>query len=109
MPCANSQNNKFFCFFFFVQIAPKFRRVTMADRGKTETNRLKQNVEDQLNRLLQQLEDLKTEKDNMEESEYNEMWNDTMQQLKEFQASLKKMMAGDMTLVDSLSNVQLVR
>jgi len=81
----------------------------MADRGKTETNRLKQNVEDQLNRLLQQLEDLKTEKDNMEESEYNEMWNDTMQQLKEFQASLKKMMAGDMTLVDSLSNVQLVR
>jgi ElaB/YqjD/DUF883 family membrane-anchored ribosome-binding protein len=80
----------------------------MADRGKTETNRLKQNVEDQLNRLLQQLEDLKSEKDNMDESEYNEMWNDTMQQLKEFQASLKKMMAGDMTLVDSLSNVQLV-
>jgi hypothetical protein len=79
----------------------------MADRGKTETNRLKQNVEDQLNRLLQQLEDLKSEKDNMDESEYNEMWNDTMQQLKEFQASLKKMMAGDMTLVDSLSNVQL--
>ena len=80
----------------------------MADRGKTGTNRLKQNVEDQLNRLLQQLEDLKSEKDNMEESEYNEMWNDTMQQLKEFQASLKKMLAGDMTLVDSLSNVQLV-
>jgi sugar-specific transcriptional regulator TrmB len=80
----------------------------MADnRGKKETDKLKQNVEEQLERLLQQLEDLKQEKDNMEESEYNEMLNDTMEQLKEFQKRLEKMVSGNMTLVDQVGSYQL--
>jgi TolA-binding protein len=82
----------------------------MADnRGKKETDKLKQNLEEQLERLLQQLEDLKQEKDNMEESEYNEMLNDTMEQLKEFQKRLEKMISGNMTLVDQVGSYQLVK
>jgi hypothetical protein len=37
--------------FFYIQIK-------MASRGKTETSKLKQNLEEQLDRLMQQLQDL---------------------------------------------------
>lgn len=74
----------------------------------TETALLKKNVEEQLQRLLNQLNDLHEEKDNLDPDEYEEMEKDTLDQLKEFQESLKKMMAGDMTLVDELSSVKLV-
>ena len=81
----------------------------MASRGANETDKLRQNVEEQMQRLLSQLEDLETEKDNLDPAEYQEMYDDTIQQLKEFKASLEKMMAGNMTLVDQLSNVKMVR
>lgn len=42
------------------------------------------------------------------EDEYEELREDTLQQLKEFQASLSKMMQGNMTLVDEFGGVQLV-
>lgn len=74
----------------------------------TETALLKKNIEEQLQRLLNQLNDLHEEKDNLDPDEYEEMEKDTLDQLKEFQESLKKMMAGDMTLVDELSSVKLV-
>jgi uncharacterized protein (UPF0305 family) len=80
----------------------------MATRGGSETDKLRQNVEEQMQRLLSQLEDLEAEKDNLEPAEYKEMYDDTIQQLKEFKASLEKMMAGNMTLVDQLSNVKMV-
>jgi len=81
----------------------------MANRGKDETARLQQNVEEQMQRLLAQLEDLEANKDSLEKTEYDEMYNDTIDQLNDFKASLEKMMAGNMTLVDSLSGIQLVR
>lgn len=81
----------------------------MASRGANETDKLRQNVEEQMQRLLSQLEDLETEKDNLDPAEYKEMYDDTIQQLKEFKASLEKMMAGNMTLVDQLSNYKNVR
>ena len=99
----------------------------MASRGKQETAQLKQNVEEQLNRLLTQLKDLEESKEELVEKnrkkivlinfvikntqgdEYEGMKKDTIQQLKEFQAQLTKMMQGNMTLVDEFGSVQLVR
>uniref|UniRef100_A0A8D1S3A0 Protein LZIC n=1 Tax=Sus scrofa TaxID=9823 RepID=A0A8D1S3A0_PIG len=72
----------------------------MASRGKTETSKLKQNLEEQLDRLMQQLQDL-------EEYEYEETKKETLEQLSEFNDSLKKIMSGNMTLVDELSGMQL--
>jgi len=69
---------------------------------------LKTNVEDQLNRLLSQLQDLEEGKEFLDEDEYEATKSDTLQQLREFEATLKKMMAGDVSLVDHLGGVQLV-
>lgn len=35
-----------------------YLEIKMASRGKTETSKLKQNLEEQLDRLMQQLQDL---------------------------------------------------
>eukprot|EP01102_Stenamoeba_stenopodia_P004922 TRINITY_DN15426_c0_g1_i1.p2 TRINITY_DN15426_c0_g1~~TRINITY_DN15426_c0_g1_i1.p2 ORF type:complete len:221 (-),score=82.90 TRINITY_DN15426_c0_g1_i1:100-675(-) len=78
-----------------------------ASRGKQETEKLKTNVEDQLNRLLSQLQDLEEGKEFLDEDEYEATKSDTLQQLREFEATLKKMMAGDVSLVDHLGGVQL--
>ena len=59
---------------------------------------LKQNIEDQLERLFSQLDDLETLKDELSAEEYEEQKKDTMAQLTEFQDSLKQMTAGSMTL-----------
>lgn len=75
----------------------------------SETNLLKQNIEEQLHRLLRQLNDLREEKDNLDPDEYEDMEKDTLDQLKEFQESLKKMVAGNLTLEDELSSVKMVR
>lgn len=80
----------------------------MASRGANETDKLRQNVEEQMQRLLSQLEDLEAEKDSLEPEEYKDMYDDTIQQLKEFKTSLEKMMAGNMTLVDQFSNMKMV-
>lgn len=42
------------------------------DRGNHETQRLKANIEDQLNRLLTQLQDLEDNRDDFDEEEYEE-------------------------------------
>jgi Beta-catenin-interacting protein ICAT len=78
-----------------------------ASRGSTETSLLKSNVEDQLNRLLTQLKDVEAMKDDLDDDEYVELKQETIDQLKEFQATLKKMMAGDVTLVDQIGAMQL--
>lgn len=44
----------------------------------------------------------------MDPEEYDEVHKDTIEQLNEFQASLTRMSSGNMTLVDSLSAMQLV-
>lgn len=83
-------------------------KLALASKSK-ETDKLKQNVQDQLQRLLQQLSDLKEEKDNLDEKEYAEMEKDTLDQLRDFQESLKRMTEGNLTLADELSTVKMVR
>ena len=50
-------------------------------RGESETARLKQQMQSQLDRLLDQLEDLEANKEEMEEAEYDETKNDTLDQV----------------------------
>uniref|UniRef100_A0A8C7EM19 Leucine zipper and CTNNBIP1 domain containing n=1 Tax=Neovison vison TaxID=452646 RepID=A0A8C7EM19_NEOVI len=79
----------------------------MASRGKTETSKLKQNLEEQLDRLMQQLQDLEECRGELDTDEYEETKKETLEQLSEFNDSLKKIMSGNMTLVDELSGMQL--
>ncbi|KAI3356827.1 hypothetical protein L3Q82_003481 [Scortum barcoo] len=46
-------------------------------------------------------------KEDLDEEEYEETKKETLEQLSEFNDSLKKIMTGDMTLVDELSGMQL--
>lgn len=79
----------------------------MASRGSSETQRLQQNLEEQLDRLVSQLADLEECRAELEESEYEEARADTIEQLNEFKASLSRMTSGDITLVDSINAMQL--
>jgi len=79
----------------------------MASRGESETSKLRQNVEEQLDRLMQQLSDLENFRDDMDTEEYEETKNDTLSQLKEFNDSLSKMKEGDLSLVDDFNRMQL--
>ncbi|XP_066938217.1 protein LZIC-like isoform X2 [Macrobrachium rosenbergii] len=76
-------------------------------RGENENKQLKQQLEDQLDRLVQQLADLEECKGELDPEEYEEVQKETVEQLKEFQASLSRMSAGDMTLVNNLNAMQL--
>ncbi|KAM6108949.1 protein LZIC isoform 2-T2 [Pterocles gutturalis] len=80
----------------------------MASRGTTETSKLKQNLEEQLDRLMQQLQDLEECREELDADEYEETKKETLEQLSEINDSLKKIMSGDMTLVDELSGMQLM-
>jgi len=44
----------------------------------------------------------------LDETDYQECKEDTMEQLREFNESLQRMISGDMTLVDELGAMQLV-
>eukprot|EP01035_Chromulina_nebulosa_P020622 gene20622-26739_t len=79
----------------------------MSSRGSSETIKLKENIESQLNRLLTQLKDIEEMKDELDEEEYNTSIQETLDQMKEFEISLKSMTDGNLTLVDSLNSVQL--
>mmetsp|Transcript_103365 Transcript_103365/g.202691 ORF Transcript_103365/g.202691 Transcript_103365/m.202691 type:complete len:188 (+) Transcript_103365:78-641(+) len=79
----------------------------MASRGDGETQKLRQNIEDQLKRLLTQLQDIEEMKQDMDEEEYESTRKETIDQLKEFEISLEKMSSGNISLVDSIGSVQL--
>ncbi|KAG5346799.1 LZIC protein, partial [Acromyrmex charruanus] len=81
----------------------------MSSHGKAETDRLRKNLEEQLDRLVQQLEDLEDCRVNetLDETDYQESKEDTMEQLREFNESLQRMISGNMTLVDELGTMQL--
>lgn len=79
----------------------------MSSHGKVETERLKKNLEEQLDRLVQQLEDLEGCRDEMTNEEYEETKEETMEQLRELNESLQRMISGDMTLVNQLGAMQL--
>jgi len=75
--------------------------------GSKETDNLRTNIENQLNRLLAQLQDLDDLKDELEDDEIEDIRADTLEQMEEFEASLSRLMSGDVTLVDSLGSVQI--
>ncbi|KAL3283565.1 hypothetical protein HHI36_006704 [Cryptolaemus montrouzieri] len=79
----------------------------MDTSGNVETDNLKRNLEIQLDRLVEQLEDLESYKDDMEEEEYNETKKETKEQLQEFNESLEKLMKGNISLVSKLAAVRL--
>nr|CAH04891.1 leucine zipper and ICAT homologous protein [Suberites domuncula] len=79
----------------------------MSSRGRSETQKLKQNLEDQLDRLVAQLADLEECRDDLDDDEYEETKRETLDQLKEFNESLSKLQGGDMTLVNELNRMQL--
>ena len=51
-------------------------------RGAAETNQLQQNVEEQLSRLVTQLQDLEENREELDDDEYEEFKSDTVDQLK---------------------------
>mmetsp|Transcript_26075 Transcript_26075/g.48978 ORF Transcript_26075/g.48978 Transcript_26075/m.48978 type:complete len:183 (-) Transcript_26075:224-772(-) len=69
--------------------------------------KIKSNIEDQLARLLTQLQDLEDMREDLDDDEYEEGKADTLKQMEEFEQSLSKMMTGDMTLVSELGAAQL--
>jgi hypothetical protein len=54
------------------------------------------------------LKDLEELRDDLDDEDYHEQKQMTIDQLKEFQGALKKMVSGDMTLVNEFEAVQLV-
>ena len=79
----------------------------MSSRGQSETTKLMHNVEEQLDRLMQQLADLEECKDDLEPDEYEETKTETVEQLKEFNESLSRMKGGNISLVDDFNRIQL--
>mmetsp|Transcript_22604 Transcript_22604/g.54228 ORF Transcript_22604/g.54228 Transcript_22604/m.54228 type:complete len:190 (+) Transcript_22604:96-665(+) len=79
----------------------------MADYGTAETDKLRTNVEEQLHRLLQQLQDCEELKEDLDEDEYEATKAETIEQLREMEASLEKMTSGNMTLVSELGSMRL--
>lgn len=75
--------------------------------GKLETEKLKENLENQLHRLVEQLADLEECREELSPAEYNETKTDTIDQLKELNASLTKLVNGDISLVSELGAMQL--
>ena len=78
----------------------------MAD-GAGATAALKQNVEAQLSRLLQTLQDLEDMKDDLEPEEIVEMRAETLTELEAFQRSLEDMTSGNQTLQTELGAMKL--
>ena len=64
----------------------------MSSRGNLETNQLRINIENQLERLMTQLNDLEEMREELDEEEYITTKQETLEQLKEFQKSLLKTM-----------------
>lgn len=79
----------------------------MSSHGKLETEKLRKNLEAQLDRLVQQLEDIEENRDSLDEAGYQEAIQITREDLQEFNESLQRMISGDTTLVDELSAIQL--
>eukprot|EP00729_Bicosta_minor_P019640 gene19640-17654_t len=64
-------------------------------------------MEEQMERLVAQLSDLEECREDLDDDEYEETKQETLEQLKEFQESLTKMSEGDMSLVTAFGAMQL--
>ncbi|CAH0381744.1 unnamed protein product [Bemisia tabaci] len=73
----------------------------------TNDEKLKQNLKDQLSRLMNELVDLDECKDDFEEEEYNQARVDVLEQIREFEERLKKIVAGNLSVIDDLTAVLL--
>ena len=91
----------------YIDIEYNIIAATAMSRGESDTERLNTQLQSQLERLLDQLQDLENSKDELDEEEYADMKEDTLEQVEEFQASLTKLSSGDLGLVDSISAMQL--
>ena len=78
-------------------------------RGASETSKLVEQIKSQVNRLVQQLEDLEDVRADMDEAEFEQMRQETLDEMKEFEKLVHKTVSGDMSLVDELGSIQLVR
>ncbi|XP_076766990.1 protein LZIC [Xylocopa sonorina] len=79
----------------------------MGSHGKLETEKLRKNLEAQLDRLVQQLEDIEENRNLLDAAAYEEAMELTKEDLQEFNESLQRMISGDTTLVDQLGAIQL--
>ncbi|CAE7896254.1 lzic, partial [Symbiodinium sp. KB8] len=79
----------------------------MASHGQDETARLKANLDDQLQRLLTQLDDLEELREELEDDEYEEVRVDTLEQLEELQVQMDNFSKGNATLVSQLGAMRL--
>ncbi|XP_077276583.1 protein LZIC [Temnothorax americanus] len=79
----------------------------MSSHGKAETDRLRKNLEEHVDRLVQQLEDLEDCRVTLDETTYREYKEDTVEQLREINESLQRMISGNVTLVDELGATRL--
>ena len=79
----------------------------MVSRGEAETQALSQRVNDQLNRLMNQLKDLEDNREAFDDEEYAAMKEDTLQQMREFEVLLERWKSGNVTLIDHLNQVQI--
>lgn len=79
----------------------------MSSRGKLETEKLRKNLEAQLDRLVQQLEDIEESRDSLDGDGYEDAMLLTREDLRDFNESLQRMISGDTTLVDQLDAIQL--
>ncbi|GMS84662.1 hypothetical protein PENTCL1PPCAC_6837 [Pristionchus entomophagus] len=59
------------------------------------------NLHNQVSRLVKQLEELEQEKDALTEEEYNEMKNETVEELNEISQTLEKMSGGELSVTAS--------
>lgn len=75
--------------------------------GTKESERLKTNCDAQLSRLLTQLSDLEGMRGDMDADEFEAARADTVQQMEEFQKTLDKLVAGDVSLVSALGSMRL--
>eukprot|EP00116_Pleurobrachia_bachei_P011830 sb/3472092/ len=69
--------------------------------------KLVENLRNQLDRLFNQLADLEECREDLEEEEYAETKQETMDQLVEFQESLEEAMSGNLSLTSELAKLKL--
>lgn len=84
-----------------------FLHLKMGSHGKLETEKLKKNLEAQLDRLVQQLEDIEENRNLLDTAAYEEAMQLTKEDLQEFNESLQRLISGDTTLIDQLGAIQL--
>lgn len=81
--------------------------MTMSTSGRVSANdTLIKNLQDQVERLVEQLKDLEECRNDLTPDEYTSMREDTVEQIKEFTGTLDRMTKGDITLNNTFSTMR---